>query len=97
MIRIKNQIIYLALDPKNLFHKLSINEWNKIITDYENDKNAVIEEYNKDMDGWFFATTTLSNILKNHSIMDLRFNIGYRTEYHKTDFNLSKPKNKIIL
>lgn len=97
MIRIKNQIIYLALDPKNLFQKLSINEWNKIITDYENDKNVVIEEYNKDMDGWFFATTTLSNILKNHSIMDLRFNIGYRTEYHKTDFNLSKPKNKIIL
>ena len=88
-MEINNEIIYLALKPKYLCQELSINDWNKFITNYENDKNAIIEEYDENFDGYFFVTTNLFNILKNHSIMDLRFNIGYRTEHHKTEYKLS--------
>lgn len=87
-MRIENQLIYLALKPDYLFDVLSGNEWNDFITKYENDANAVVEEYNPKKDGWVFITTTLYNILKNHDLLNLRFNIGYRTEFHITDFEL---------
>lgn len=87
-MEIENQIIYLALRPKHLMCELSINQWNDFITSYENDNNAVVEEYDEKYDGYFFVTTNLHNILKNHSILDLRFNVGYRTEQHKTDYSL---------
>ena len=87
-MEIDNQIIYLVLKPKNLMEELSINQWNELITAYENDKDAVVEPYNPDYDGFCYITTYLHNILKNHSLLDLRFNVGYRTEGHKTDYNL---------
>lgn len=83
---IENQIIYLAILPKHLMNELSLNDWNKIIESYENDKNALVEPYDSELDGQCFITTNLYNILKNHSLLDLRFNVGYRTIYHKTDF-----------
>lgn len=86
-MEIKNQIIYLALTPDDLMSRLSVNQWNEFIDSYIKDENAVVEDYDKDFDGYFFVTTDLHNILQNHSIMDLRFNVGYRTQNHKTDFN----------
>lgn len=85
---IENQIIYLAFQPKHLFHELSANDWNKLIKSYEDDKNAYVEPEDPapEMDGYCFVTTNLYNILKNHSLTDLRFNVGYRTKHHKTDF-----------
>lgn len=91
-MEIENQIIYLALRPCDLMTNLSINDWNDFITSYENDKDAVVEEYDPNYDGYFFVTTNLFNILKNHSIMDLRFNIGFRTDHHKTEYHMSKNK-----
>ena len=85
-MKIKNQIIYLTIRPNELFHRLSVNEWNELITSYENDPLAIVEEYNTEFDGYVFITTTLYNILKNHSLLDLRFNQGYRTEQHKTEY-----------
>lgn len=95
-MEIQDQIIYLALRPDHLMTMLSINDWNDFIKSYENDKNAICEEYDPKYDGWFFVTTTLCNILKNHSIMDLRFNVGYRTVGHITDCNLLAGENKNI-
>jgi hypothetical protein len=40
------------------------------------------------MDGHVFITTNLYNVLINHTIMDLRFNIGYRSKYHKTNYDI---------
>lgn len=88
MIDIENRIIYLILTPKDLIEKLSINQWNDFIESYSNDKDSIVEEYDKDMDGYVFITTNLYNILANHSIMDLRFNLGYRSVFHKTDYML---------
>ena len=87
-MEINNQIIYLVIKPNNLMSELSINDWNDLITFYENDKESIVEEYDEKYDGYVFITTNLFNILKNRSVMDLRFNIGYRTENHKTDYNL---------
>jgi hypothetical protein len=71
-------------------NELSINEWNKFIDSYLSDNDAVVEEYDENYDGYFFVTTNLYNILKNHSILDLRFNVGYRTEHHKTDYKINE-------
>lgn len=87
-MEINNQIIYLVIKPNNLMSELSINDWNDLITFYENDKESIVEEYDEKYDGYVFITTNLFNILKKRSLMDLRFNIGYRTENHKTDYNL---------
>lgn len=87
-MEIQNKIIYLALRPHHLMNELSINEWNNLITSYEKDDDAVIEPYDENYDAHVFITTNLFNILKNHSIMDLRFNVGYRSEQHKTDYQL---------
>lgn len=87
-MEINNQIIYLVIKPNNLMSELSINDWNDLITFYENDKESIVEEYDEKSIGYVFITTNLFNILKNRSLMDLRFNIGYRTENHKTDYNL---------
>jgi hypothetical protein len=89
-MEIDNQVIYLALRPHHLINELSINEWNAFIESYVNNKDSVVEDYDENYDGYFFVTTNLYNILKNHSILDLRFNVGYRTEHHKTDYNLDK-------
>lgn len=87
-MEVENQIIYLALRPRHLMYELSINEWNDFITSYVNDPDATVEEYDEKFDGYFFVTTNLHNILKNHSLLDLRFNVGYRSEQHKTDYAL---------
>lgn len=87
---IENQVIYLALKPDYLFDVLSVNDWNQIIRKYEKDRKAVVEYHPEEKDGWVFITTSLYNILKNHDLLDLRFNIGYRTKYHTVDFKL-KP------
>ena len=88
IMEVENQIIYLALRPFHLINELSINEWNDFITSYLNDPEAIVEDYDEKFDGYFFVTTNLHNILKNHSLLDLRFNVGYRTEHHKTDYTL---------
>lgn len=85
---VKNQIIYLELKPSNLFNELSIKEWNDLIDSYSNDPESIVEPYDKTIDGHCFITTSLFNILNKHSIMDLRFNVGFRTIFHKTDFKL---------
>ena len=87
-MEIENQVIYLALQPRHLINDLSINEWNDFITSYVNDNNAVAEDYDENFDGYFFVTTNLYNILENHSLLDLKFNVGYRTVHHKTDYKL---------
>ena len=88
-MEIDNQIIYLVLRPHNLMNDLSINEWNEFISSYENDNDAIIEDYKGgSYDGFVFITTNLYNILKHHSILDLRFNVGYRTEGHITDYKM---------
>lgn len=88
IMEIENQIIYLALRPHHLINELSINQWNDFISSYLNDSEAIVEDYDEKFDGYFFVTTNLYNILKNHSLLDLRFNVGYRTEHHKTDYTL---------
>lgn len=88
MLQIDNCIIYLALKPNDLIEKLSIQQWNDFIVSYSKDKDSIVEEYDKDMDGYVFITTNLYNILTNHSIMDLRFNLGYRSAFHKSEYKL---------
>lgn len=87
-MEIENQVIYLALLPRHLMSDLSVNQWNEFIMSYENDNDAVVEEYDENFDGCVFVTTNLYNILKNHSLLDLRFNVGYRTQNHKTDYQI---------
>lgn len=86
--KIKNQLVYLWIQPKHWLKELSIDELNNLFERYKNDNDAVIEEYDEDMDGHIFITTNLYNVLINHTILDLRFNIGYRSKYHKTDYNI---------
>lgn len=88
IMEIENQVIYLTLTPDDLITRLSINQWNDFIDSYVNDKEAVVEPYDKEKDGYFFVTTNLHNILRNHSILDLRFNTGFRTDGHRTDYTL---------
>ena len=82
---IENRIIYLVLPAKELFHSLSINDRNQIITRYENDHLSVVDVEDDVED--VFITTTLYNVLKNHDIMDLRFIVEGRTKYHKSEIN----------
>lgn len=89
-MEIKNQIIYLALKPNNLMSELSINDWNDFISFYENDDESIVEDYDEKFDGYVFITTNLFNILKKRSIMDLRFNLGFRSANHKTDYTLKE-------
>lgn len=86
--KIKNQLVYLWIKPDYWFKELSINELNNLVERYQNDNDAVVEDYNEDMDGHIFITTNLYNVLINHTILDLRFNIGYRSKYHKTDYDI---------
>lgn len=84
-IILKDREVYLVLRSKELMDRLSINDWNSFIESYENDEKigkALIAPYNDKYDGWCFITTTLKNILENHSLYDLRFIYQYRTEYH---------------
>lgn len=80
--KIEDKEVYLVLSPYNLMRELSINQWNDFITRYENDKLSLITPYNEEYDGWFFVTTTLKNIFKNHSLYDLRFLYEHRTVHH---------------
>lgn len=86
--KIKNQLVYLWIQPKHWLKELSVNELNNLFERYQNDNDAVVEEYDEDMDGHIFITTNLYNVLINHTILDLRFNIGYRSKYHKTDYDI---------
>lgn len=87
-IKIEDREVYLVLKPNDLIEKLSINQWNDFITRYENDKLSLITPYDEKYDGWFFVTTTLKNIVENHSLYDLRFLYEYRTEHHLSFENI---------
>lgn len=86
--KIKNQIVYLWIKPDYWFKQLSINEFNNLVERYRNDSDAVVEDYDENMDGHVFITTNLYNILANHTVMDLRFIIEGRSKYHKTNYEL---------
>lgn len=88
MFQTENKIIYLVIKPENFMKELTIREWNDFIDRYTNDKNSVVEPYNENMDGYVFITTSLENILNNHSVNDLRFLVSKKTEYHKSEYNL---------
>ena len=88
MFQTENKIVYLVIKPENIMKELTIREWNDFIDRYTDDKNSVVERYNENMDGYIFITTSLENILNNHSVNDLRFLVTERTEHHKTDFKL---------
>ena len=47
--KIKNQLVYLWIQPKHWFKELSINELNNLVERYQNDIDAVVEDYNEDM------------------------------------------------
>lgn len=84
-ISLTDREVYLVLRSNELMDRLSINDWNSFIESYEKDEKigkAMIAPYNDKYDGWCFITTTLKNILENHSLYDLRFIYQYRTEYH---------------
>lgn len=65
-----NEPITLLIKCDYLLDKLSINEWNSLITRYENDPNSTIEDH---MDDYILIHTTVDNIKKKHNINDLRF------------------------
>lgn len=88
LFQIENKIVYLVIKPENIMKELTIREWNDFIDRYSNDKNSVVEPYDENMDGYFFVTTSLENILNNHLLTDLRFLVRERTEYHKTNYKL---------
>ena len=88
LFQTENKIVYLVLKPENIMKELTIREWNDFIDRYSNDENSVVEPYNENMDGYVFITTTLENVVNNHSVNDLRFLVTERTEYHKTDFKI---------
>lgn len=91
MFQTENKIVYLVIKPENIMKELTIREWNDFLDRYRNDENSVVEPYNENMDGYIFITTSLENILNNHSLNDLRFLVPEKTEYHITEFKL---KNK---
>lgn len=88
LFQVENRIIYLVLKPENFTKELTMREWNDFIDRYTNDKNSVVEPYDETMDGYVFITTSLENILNNHSHNDLRFLVPEKTEYHKTNYKL---------
>ena len=94
MFQTENKIVYLVIKPENIMKELTIREWNDFIDRYTDDKNSVVERYNENMDGYIFITTSLENILNNHSVNDLRFLVTKRTEHHKTDFKLKNNYGK---
>lgn len=85
---IKNQLVYLWIKPDYWFKELSINELNNLVERYQNDIDAAVDLHVENMEGHVFITTNLYNVLNNHTILDLRFNIGYRSKYHKTNYEL---------
>lgn len=68
--RTMNEPVTLLIKSDYLLDKLSINEWNALITSYENDPNVIMEDH---MDDYILIHTTVDNIKKNHNINDLRF------------------------
>lgn len=90
LFQTENKIVYLVIKPENIMKELTIREWNDFIDRYTNDKNSVVEPYDENMDGYIFITTSLENILNNHSLNDLRFLVPEKTEYHITEFKLKK-------
>lgn len=88
LFQTENKIVYLVLKPENIMKELTIREWNDFIDRYTNDKNSVVEPYNENMDGYVYITTSLENILNNHSLNDLCFLVPEKTEHHKTEFKL---------
>jgi hypothetical protein len=90
LFQTENKIVYLVIKPENIMKELTIREWNDFIDRYTNDKNSVVEPYDENMDGYIFITTSLENILNNHSFNDLRFLVPEKTEYHITEFKLNK-------
>lgn len=67
-----NELVTLLIKSDYLMDKLSINEWNELITRYENDPNVTMEDH---MDDYILIHTTIDNIKKNHNINDLRFRL----------------------
>lgn len=88
MFQTENKIVYLVLKPENIMKELTIREWNDFIDRYRNDKNSVVEPYNENMEGYVYITTSLENILNNHSLNDLRFLVPKKTKFHITEFKL---------
>lgn len=70
--RTMNESVTLLIKSDYLMDKLSINEWNSLITSYENDPNVTMEDH---MDDYILIHTTIDNIKKNHNINDLRFRL----------------------
>lgn len=70
--RTMNEPVTLLIKSDYLLDKLSINEWNALITSYENDPNVIMEDH---MDDYILIHTTVDNIKKNHNINDLRFRL----------------------
>lgn len=81
--KIYNIQIFLLVKDDYLFKQLSINDWNKLITRYENDNNAIVNKYINNNVTYVAITTTLYNIFKKHNIMDFRFIVDRPTKYHK--------------
>ena len=95
MFQTENKIIYLVLTPKNFMTDLTIREWNEFVDSYSADSNAVVEPYDENMDGYVFITTTLENILNNHSVNDLRFLCTKKSQHHKTEIKLNSSVKHI--
>ena len=85
---IKNTIVYLVVSWED-DKRLSAYEVHKLYDDYKNDSESVVEESLSSTA--FYVTTNLYNVLTKHSVLDLRFNVGYRTSHHHSDYHL--PKN----
>lgn len=67
---IADRRIKLTLRTQYIMDTLSINEWNALITSYENDELADVSGVE---DEFVEIRTTLANVVNNHSILDLRF------------------------
>lgn len=74
-----NEVVYLHLKPEYFLRELSLREWGKMISSYEGDSGAAVEI----IAGNVYITTTLARVLEGHSVLDLRFNCGGRTRWHK--------------
>lgn len=75
-----NEVVYLHLKPEYFLRELSLREWGKMISSYEGDSGAAVEI----IAGNVYITTTLARVLEGHSVLDLRFNCGGRTRWHKS-------------